>query len=61
MQMDAGLDTGAMLLKQALPIDAGDTTATLHDRLAPGRQAHRAGAGRSGPGRPAAAMQPAKA
>ncbi len=34
MQMDEGLDTGAMLLTQSLPIDAGDTTATLHDRLA---------------------------
>ncbi len=34
MQMDAGLDTGAMLLWQALPIGAADTTATLHDRLA---------------------------
>jgi len=34
MQMDAGLDTGAMLLWQALPIAASDTTATLHDKLA---------------------------
>ncbi len=34
MQMDAGLDTGPMLLKQALPIAADDTTATLHDKLA---------------------------
>ena len=34
MQMDAGLDTGAMLLKQAVPIGEADTTATLHDRLA---------------------------
>jgi methionyl-tRNA formyltransferase len=34
MQMDEGLDTGAMLLTRSLPIDAGDTTATLHDRLA---------------------------
>ena len=34
MQMDAGLDTGDMLLHQALDIDASDTTATLHDRLA---------------------------
>ena len=34
MQMDAGLDTGDMLLDQALPIGAHDTTATLHDRLA---------------------------
>jgi methionyl-tRNA formyltransferase len=34
MQMDEGLDTGPMLLKRALPIEAGDTTGTLHDRLA---------------------------
>lgn len=34
MQMDAGLDTGAMLLTQRLPIGPADTTATLHDRLA---------------------------
>jgi len=34
MQMDEGLDTGPMLLKQALAIRPGDTTATLHDRLA---------------------------
>ena len=34
MQMDAGLDTGAMLLAQRLPIAASDTTGSLHDRLA---------------------------
>ncbi|WP_018608629.1 methionyl-tRNA formyltransferase [Uliginosibacterium gangwonense] len=34
MQMEAGLDTGPMLLKEALPILATDTTASLHDRLA---------------------------
>jgi methionyl-tRNA formyltransferase len=34
MQMDAGLDTGPMLLKEKLPIAAEDTTASLHDRLA---------------------------
>jgi methionyl-tRNA formyltransferase len=34
MQMDAGLDTGAMLLTQTLPIEADDTTARLHDKLA---------------------------
>ncbi|MEQ1683079.1 MAG: methionyl-tRNA formyltransferase [Burkholderiaceae bacterium] len=34
MQMDAGLDTGDMLLVQSLPIAAADSTATLHDRLA---------------------------
>jgi methionyl-tRNA formyltransferase len=35
MQMDAGLDTGPMLLTQRLPISATDTTASLHDKLAP--------------------------
>jgi methionyl-tRNA formyltransferase len=35
MQMDAGLDTGDMLLTHALDIAADDTTATLHDKLAP--------------------------
>ncbi|MBP9219634.1 MAG: methionyl-tRNA formyltransferase [Sterolibacterium sp.] len=34
MQMDAGLDTGAMLTQEALPIMADDTAASLHDRLA---------------------------
>ncbi len=34
MQMDAGLDTGDMLLTEAMPILPDDTTATLHDRLA---------------------------
>ncbi|MDA8523455.1 methionyl-tRNA formyltransferase [Acidovorax sp. NCPPB 4044] len=34
MQMDAGLDTGAMLLVERNPIAAADTTATLHGRLA---------------------------
>ena len=34
MQMDEGLDTGAMLLRKAVPILADDTTARLHDRLA---------------------------
>ncbi|WP_298826065.1 methionyl-tRNA formyltransferase [uncultured Piscinibacter sp.] len=34
MQMDAGLDTGDMLLVEHMLIAAGDTTATLHDRLA---------------------------
>lgn len=35
MQMDAGLDTGDMLLVETCPIEASDTTATLHDKLAP--------------------------
>jgi methionyl-tRNA formyltransferase len=34
MQMDAGLDTGDMLLEETLPILAQDTTAILHDKLA---------------------------
>lgn len=34
MQMDAGLDTGAMLLQKAIPIAADDTTGSLHDKLA---------------------------
>ncbi len=34
MQMDAGLDTGAMLLTAPEPIRTDDSTATLHDRLA---------------------------
>lgn len=35
MQMDAGLDTGAMLYKLETDIQAHDTAQTLHDRLAP--------------------------
>jgi len=34
MQMDKGLDTGAMLLKLTCPITGKDTAASLHDRLA---------------------------
>jgi methionyl-tRNA formyltransferase len=34
MQMDAGLDTGDMLLQQALAVAPHDTTATLHDKVA---------------------------
>ena len=34
MQMDTGLDTGAMLLKKETPIGKDDTAANLHDRLA---------------------------
>jgi methionyl-tRNA formyltransferase len=33
MQMDAGLDTGAMLLTRKINIAADDTTASLHDKL----------------------------
>ncbi|WP_262339345.1 methionyl-tRNA formyltransferase, partial [Bordetella pertussis] len=34
MQMDAGLDTGDMLLERAVPIGAQQTAAQLHDELA---------------------------
>jgi methionyl-tRNA formyltransferase len=34
MQMDAGLDTGAMLLREATPIGPLTTASELHDRLA---------------------------
>ena len=34
MQMDAGLDTGAMLLRSPLAISADDDAHTLHDKLA---------------------------
>jgi len=34
MQMDVGMDTGDVLRMVALPIDADDTTPTLHDKLA---------------------------
>lgn len=34
MQMDAGLDTGAMLLRSPIPINPLDNASTLHDRLA---------------------------
>ncbi|HTY04269.1 MAG TPA: methionyl-tRNA formyltransferase [Rhodocyclaceae bacterium] len=34
MRMEAGLDTGPMLLGESLPIAEDDSTATLHDKLA---------------------------
>ncbi len=34
IQMDAGLDTGAMLAKATTPIQADDTSGSLHERLA---------------------------
>lgn len=34
MQMEAGLDTGPVLLRSAFPIAADDTAGSLHDRLA---------------------------
>jgi len=33
MQMEAGLDTGPVLLREATPIGAAETTGALHDRL----------------------------
>lgn len=35
MRMDAGMDTGDILLAESTPIFPDDTAATLHDRLAP--------------------------
>ncbi|WP_019142227.1 methionyl-tRNA formyltransferase [Noviherbaspirillum massiliense] len=34
MQMDEGLDTGAMLLMERVTIESDETTGTLHDKLA---------------------------
>ena len=34
MQMDAGLDTSAVLMRDSLPISDSDTSASLHDKLA---------------------------
>lgn len=34
MQMDQGLDTGAVLMQEALPISLDDTSNSLHDKLA---------------------------
>jgi methionyl-tRNA formyltransferase len=34
MRMEAGLDTGPVLMRQTIPIGAEDTTGDLHDRLA---------------------------
>ncbi|ATW24697.1 methionyl-tRNA formyltransferase [Candidatus Formimonas warabiya] len=34
MYMDAGMDTGDMILKQSIPIEPNDTTGMLHDKLA---------------------------
>ena len=34
MQMDAGLDTGAMLMERRCPISSSDTGSSLHDQLA---------------------------
>lgn len=34
MQMEAGLDTGPVRLRRALPIELTDTASTLHDKLA---------------------------
>jgi len=34
MRMEAGLDTGPMLLRESIPIAADDSAASLHDKLA---------------------------
>lgn len=34
MRLDAGLDTGDLLLQETIPISTSDTAQTLHDRLA---------------------------
>ncbi len=34
MQMDAGLDTGDIIIQEQVPIGADDTTGVVHDRLA---------------------------
>jgi len=34
MRMDAGLDTGPVLLQEKIPIETGDDAGTLHDKLA---------------------------
>lgn len=34
MQMDEGMDTGALFCSQAIPLRSDETAATLHDRLA---------------------------
>jgi methionyl-tRNA formyltransferase len=34
MQMELGLDTGPMLAVESIPIEANDSTGTLHDKLA---------------------------
>ncbi len=34
MQMDAGLDTGPILLQRPCPLDEDETSSTLHDKLA---------------------------
>src|SRR6185503_6383213 len=34
MQMEAGLDTGPVLLERRIPIASGDTGGSLHDKLA---------------------------
>lgn len=33
MQMEAGLDTGPVLLEKTVPIEQGETTGSLHDKL----------------------------
>ena len=60
MQMDAGLDTGPVLLQRALPIAADDDAGTLHDKLTVlGAQAVLAALGALDAGSARATPQPA--
>jgi methionyl-tRNA formyltransferase len=59
MQMDAGLDTGAVLLQRRIPIAPDDDVGTLHDKLAAlGAEALVAALGELGAGRARASPQP---
>ena len=59
MQMDAGLDTGAILLVRSTPIAADETSTTLTERLAAiGAELAVAGLADAGTGRLAARPQP---
>ncbi len=61
MQMDEGLDTGPMLMREAIPIAPDDTTGSLHDRLAAlGADMIVAALGRLAAGGLAAVPQPAE-
>jgi methionyl-tRNA formyltransferase len=57
MQMEAGLDTGPVLIERAIDIDANDTAGSLHDRLAElGAQVLREGLQRAILGEPMASQ-----
>ncbi|MEO6021773.1 MAG: methionyl-tRNA formyltransferase [Burkholderiales bacterium] len=59
MQMEAGLDTGPMLMQVKLPITPDDTAATLHDKLArQGAELIVAALARIETGKPSAIPQP---